>query len=311
MSESIWCQECGSQNDTSAKFCSNCGNELALPRNEQNVCNKCGHENDHHANYCETCGSKLSQKARKRVGQVSEQARKERWSSAKASNRSLNFLQGRGLVVLGSLIVGLFIIYLLIDGNRQNSSNSAGSFQPSIEKKTNNMELENKVYEVASKFVCACGSCGEEPLESCTCQTAQEERQFIRQALQQGQSVDEGIIAVNMNFGWIKDEYRSQYGDGKLSLNVKPDLNQNLDAGKSTDQEKVRIATVDDRMDIISRFACSCGQCDYDELKDCECDHPGGAKEVKQFVDDKIQSGKYSVDRIIEFVEHQYAARIR
>ncbi len=48
-----------------------------------------------------------------------------------------------------------------------------------------------------------------------------------------------------------------------------------------------------------------------DELKECECDHPGGAQEVKQFIDEKIKRGIYTTDKIIEFVEHKYAARIR
>ena len=47
-------------------------------------------------------------------------------------------------------------------------------------------------------------------------------------------------------------------------------------------------ATISDKLTIYSTFNCPCGRCGIDELKDCNCEHPGGAKEIKRFVDEKI-----------------------
>lgn len=307
MSDSDKCHKCQFENQADAKFCSNCGSELALQKVNNIVCKSCGFSNKIEANFCASCGSKLSRKARNKSGipTKGETSRQKKSSPQKASKKAINPF------FVGAAIVVFFILYLLINGSRESASNSPESFQPSIEKKTNNVELENNVHEVASKFVCACSSCAEEPLESCSCETAQEERQFIRTALQQGQSVDEVIRAVNLNYGWIRDEYKSQYGNGKLSLDVNSKLSQLVPAGKeSANQASQPIATMADRTEIISRFTCPCGQCE-DALSICDCEHPGGAKEIKQFVDEKIARGKYTTDQIIEFVDHKYASRIR
>ena len=299
MTEFSVCTTCGNKNNVNAKFCSNCGSKMILPEEKKYICKSCGLENDPHVHYCASCGSKLSRRSSDGdVNPENRKSQKERTPSSKISKRSLNPL------IIGSLIVGIFIIYLFIDNNKQNTS----SIQSTVEKKTKNIELENNVYEVASKFVCACTSCAEEPLESCSCQTAQEERQFIRQALQQGQSVDEVITAVNMNYGWIKDEYKPKYGNGKLSLDVNSKLND-LTVGETTNQGVEQLAKFADRGEIIFHFVCPCGKCD-DELKVCDCDHPKGAQEVKQFIDEKIRSGKYTIDKIIEFVDHKYNNRI-
>lgn len=299
MAEFNVCTNCGTKNNADARFCSNCGNKIVLPEHGKCVCKGCGRENDRHAHYCASCGSKLSRRnANREVKSENRKSTKERAPSSNISKRFWNPL------IIGSVVVGLFVIYLFIDGSKQNTS-TIGS---TVERKTDNIELENEVYEVASKFVCACTSCAEEPLESCSCETAQEERQFIRQALQQGRSTDDVITAVNMNYGWIKDEYKPQYGNGKLSLDVSSKLNDLL-AVESAEQGVAPTATIADRMEIISRLDCACGRCE-DELKDCGCDHPKGALEVKQFIDEKIKSGKYTVEKIIEFVNHKYTNQI-
>jgi DNA-directed RNA polymerase subunit RPC12/RpoP len=327
MSEKIKCKECQFENNVKAKFCSNCGSELISQKEDEIVCKGCGFSNKIESNFCASCGNKLSRKARNeaevrlRGGQTSRGQKgkhvKRKTERKGESHRIISKkhrrpLQGHGPIWVGALVVGFFIIYLFIDNSKQNQSNSQRSFQSTIEKKTNNIELENQVFEVASKFVCSCGSCGEEPLESCTCQTAQEERQFIRNALQQDQAIDQIITAVNMNYGWIEDEYKSKYGNGKLSLDVKSNINQNI-GGELLFNEQIngQIASFTDRIKIISEFSCPCGQCDLDDLKDCNCDHPGGAKEIKQFIDDKINKGIYTLEKIVEFVEHKYGGRIR
>jgi len=57
---------------------------------------------------------------------------------------------------------------------------------------------------VASKFRCACGGCGELPLEECTCDMprgAVEEKAFIQSQLSKGLTIDQIIEAVDRKYG--------------------------------------------------------------------------------------------------------------
>ena len=64
-----------------------------------------------------------------------------------------------------------------------------------------------RVQLVASRFRCACGGCGELPLDECTCDMprgAVEEKNFIRNKLQQGLTVDQVVKAVDEKYGHMK-----------------------------------------------------------------------------------------------------------
>lgn len=64
--------------------------------------------------------------------------------------------------------------------------------------------LEGQVRLVAANFRCACGGCGELFLIDCTCDMpkgAVEEKNFIRNKLQQGLTVDQVIDLVNQEYG--------------------------------------------------------------------------------------------------------------
>jgi hypothetical protein len=64
--------------------------------------------------------------------------------------------------------------------------------------------LESRVTEVASNFRCACGGCGELPLDECTCtmpRGAKEEKDFIRAQLEKGLSVEQVIVLVEAEYG--------------------------------------------------------------------------------------------------------------
>ena len=64
-----------------------------------------------------------------------------------------------------------------------------------------------RVQLVASRFRCACGGCGELPLDECTCDMprgAVEEKNFIRNKLQQGLTVDQVVRAVDEKYGHLK-----------------------------------------------------------------------------------------------------------
>ncbi|MBM4240352.1 MAG: heavy metal-binding domain-containing protein [Euryarchaeota archaeon] len=64
------CSNCGAENPEGAKFCSNCGKELAAEEKDiepemesKNVCPNCGAENLEDSTFCVGCGSKLTEEA--------------------------------------------------------------------------------------------------------------------------------------------------------------------------------------------------------------------------------------------------------
>ena len=64
--------------------------------------------------------------------------------------------------------------------------------------------LESRVKLVAANFRCACGKCGELFLVDCTCDMprgAKEEKDFIRDKLQRGLTVDQVIHLVDKEYG--------------------------------------------------------------------------------------------------------------
>jgi len=64
--------------------------------------------------------------------------------------------------------------------------------------------VDSQIKLVAANFRCACGGCGELFLVDCTCDMprgAVEEKNFIRDRLQQGLTVDQVINMVDQEYG--------------------------------------------------------------------------------------------------------------
>lgn len=329
MSGNKTCTNCQAENDISAKFCFNCGSELVSQTAPKGACQNCGFENPEEAKFCASCGASIGGKSTISQppylqnppkesmisrGKPAAQQKKKGKRKHKSPARQ-NFPKRRqaakkwnpttvAVVAIGALLVIFYFVYM--------NQRAAKISEPYVEQKTNNIELENKVLAVASKFVCACGSCPKEPLEICSCPTARKERDFIRNALYSGMDEGNVINTLNNRFGGIESEFESQYGSGKVNLNLPQSTRQNLlldlpgDSGDAS-----QLASFANRVEIISHFACSCGQCEQDELIDCDCDHPRGAKEVKRFIDEKISEGDLTVAQIIELVENKYGGKIR
>ena len=79
--------------------------------------------------------------------------------------------------------------------------------QNSSTQSPNIVNNDARVQLVASRFRCACGGCGELPLDECTCDMprgAVEEKNFIRNKLQQGLTVDQVVKAVDEKYGHLK-----------------------------------------------------------------------------------------------------------
>ena len=69
---------------------------------------------------------------------------------------------------------------------------------------SDNTSIESQVKLVAANFRCACGGCGELFLVDCTCEMprgAKEEKDFIRNKLRQGLTVDQVVKLVDDEYG--------------------------------------------------------------------------------------------------------------
>ena len=102
------------------------------------------------------------------------------------------------LILSGGLIAKLAIN---TDNAPIKANRNALNESPSIAIKDARIQL------VASRFRCACGGCGELPLDECTCDMprgAVEEKNFIRDKLAQGLTIDEVVNAVNEKYGHIE-----------------------------------------------------------------------------------------------------------
>lgn len=297
------CPNCHSKNDIGAKFCRECGNELIQPEEKQ--CKSCGTVNTVDVRFCFKCGSKLNAS-----DQAPGQAKPKQLKQAKKTRAARDIKQP--VVTPVKIAVAAFIaifIYIVLPEEKTTSSpsSSAQGIQPisAQEQKLADPVMEAKALDIASKFVCSCGTCGEESLETCTCEVAQVERQFIRNRIQNKTNPETIIKEVNSKYGWIKPQFESTYGPGKFKFdkNQVNSLTPSLDITER--KNDLQLASFTDRSVIISNFTCVCGKC-TDLLRDCTCEHPGGAIEVKNYIDQKINQEKYTIENIIQLVDAKY-----
>lgn len=279
------CKECNFQNTTNAKFCTNCGNQLS-----------------------NTDSSRHRVKTKNRKNKT-HQKQKNDFSSNIKNVKNILF-STKGVWLSAVIIVGLFITITIIDSGLKNVNRGNDRI---IDNRSNNPFVEAKVMEIASKFVCGCGSCGEEALEICTCNYAVKERQFIRDYLESNNSEDIVIRAVINKYGGYKLEHgnetlsQNQFGLNSNNLSINPsNVIQLVDSNKINFTNDISLATFSDRETIYTKFECPCGQCGIKELAECTCTHVNGAIEVKKFIDMKISQNKFSADQIVEFVAENY-----
>lgn len=263
------------------------------------ICNVCGTRNDDQARFCLKCGDNLK-KQKKELYRPSERNTDKR----RANPRQAIY---RKALLIGACTFLVISITLLLDQKKKNEP----SAEQITEEKSNNPAIELKVREIASQFVCTCGSCNEESLEVCSCNRAIQERQLIRDYITEGQKADQIIKIVNTNYGGLKirlkeERQRDKEAYQKLDLNLP--LNGNA-FNSTSGSPSIRIATQADFDEIVGQFQCNCGKCEIDNLKDCRCSHPKGAGEVKAFIYDKIAEGKYTVEQVIEIVDKTYGGK--
>lgn len=259
-------------------------------------CQKCGNQNDVGAKYCEQCGNYLLDNSSKRNNNRNK--KRENVKIYANKNKSLKSFVVELISLKFVWIFTTTILFALLllgihstNNNRYNKNNDRF-----IDERSENPIIEAKVFEIASNFACGCGSCNEESLEICKCNYAVDERQFIRDYLEQNKNTSDIITAMITKYGGLKPG---------VSL-TKYSNNQALEVTDKSDEE---IATFKERVAIYEAFRCPCGQCNLDELKDCTCNHKNGAKEVKKFIDIKIAENRFSVDQIIDVIDKTYGGK--
>lgn len=324
------CNTCGISNSKENKFCTNCGEELIpVDNNIYNACHKCGAENEPENKFCISCGNKLivtgsqnksaqqfhtptkikEDKIYHQINNPGKFVQKTKFHKNKSNGNSRNrsIQKFKGMKALW-ITVGVVIMSLII------ASAFDLIFRPEkkevpFELKSSNPVIEAKVFEIASKFVCSCGTCNEESLEVCKCERAVEERQFIREYLEQNQKPEDIVIVVANKYGWMKSEFASNYKVDPSRVWNPNQLQITKDIISTTPGLFNTKASISDKYTIYSAFNCPCGKCDIDELKDCTCNHPNGALEVKKFIDEKINENKYTINEIIGFVDKKYGGK--
>lgn len=214
------CIKCGAENNDSNKFCTNCGYELIDKSNPQEIiCESCGAKNKPENNYCISCGESL--KVAENINAAKSNLRRQNnYNRAKSKRKSIqhstveskNYSSAKKiglkpvLITAAVIIISYFVVTLIDSRNDTNTSAVR-----TIEMKSANPAVEANVYEIASKFVCSCGTCGEESLEKCTCTRAVEERQFIRDYLEKNGKQEDIVVALANRYGYLKSAYAKNY----------------------------------------------------------------------------------------------------
>ncbi len=313
------CNKCGVDNSTENKFCINCGAELKNQIGiDKSICPSCGVQNLPSNNFCIACGKPLvngePSNDRRALTQTNDHKKNNtntKKNTIHQSQKSKREIANKTLGMKPLLIaIGVIAVSLLAVVALNSLFKKDVDSQYPLETKSANPLVEAEVFNIASKFVCSCGTCNEESLEVCKCGRAIEERQFIREYVERNQKKENIVFALASKYGFLKSQFAGEFKQVDKSKIF--ETNQitipaiNLE-NKKSDLDKT--ASVSDRVTIFSAFRCNCGKCGIDELKDCNCSHPKGAQEVKKFIDENISANKYTVQQVIELVNSKYGGK--
>jgi ribosomal protein L40E len=184
------CAQCGFENPGDSIFCTECGERLAGSQKSvegtQRKCRNCGHFNELDTLFCISCGEEM----------IKAPKENRKRSSDVPSYKAIALLIG--LV----LLLGLFV-KLGISLFKEERSSKLSSSPAAISTSVRNVD-EAKVIAVAKNFKCACGGCGELPLETCTCDMpkgAVEEKNFVREKLAEGFTVEQVVELLDKKYG--------------------------------------------------------------------------------------------------------------
>ena len=185
------CAHCNAENSGDSAFCAECGEKL-LPgqkavKGTQRKCTNCGQFNKLDALLCVACGEEIISAPKENV----------RRRSSGPSFRTIALVVG--IIFLFGILVQIGMTVFKQDKPSRDPSSSASVRQSSV-----GQADEAQVIAVAKNFKCACDGCGEDSLESCTCDMprgAIEEKNFIREKLSEGFTVEQVIELVDKKYG--------------------------------------------------------------------------------------------------------------
>jgi hypothetical protein len=186
------CPSCNSENPGDSLFCTECGEKLSAvqkpAKGNQRKCKDCGHFNELDALFCVACGEEIIK--------VPPKKDRHRRPSPGPSYKTIALIVG-GIFLLGLLVKAGMTLF------KDENASRVSSPSPAVSASLANVD-EPKVLEVARNFKCACGGCGELPLDTCDCDMpngALGEKTFIREKLGEGLSVQQVIEFVNKKYG--------------------------------------------------------------------------------------------------------------
>jgi len=184
------CPQCGSENPGDSLFCIVCGARLSgiqkSAKGTQRKCKSCGHFNELDAYFCVACGENI----------IKTPGGDQKRQSVGPSYKTI------------ALVVGMiFFAGLTVKLGTTLSKGGSPSKLSSAPGQTSTSALsvdESQVIEVAKKFKCACGGCGELPLATCQCEMPKgsvEEKRFIREKLAEGFTVEQVTEQLDKKYG--------------------------------------------------------------------------------------------------------------
>lgn len=214
------CNSCGSENKSENKFCINCGAELKNQiRIDKSICSSCGVQNLPSNNFCISCGESLVNEKpsnhRRTLTQINDHKKKNagyKKNTIHQSQKGKRELANKTLGMKPLLIaVGVIALTLLVVVMLDSLFKKDVDSQYPIEIKSTNPLVEADVFNIASKFVCSCGTCSEESLEVCKCERAIEERQFIRDYIERNQKKENIVFALASKYGFLKSQFAGEF----------------------------------------------------------------------------------------------------
>ena len=192
------CSSCGTPNNPDARFCSNCGAELA--GDDKRECRSCGMRNESDSAFCANCGARLSADT-SAASPIREAPKRQPPKTHKG--RYVPPVRKRSYMAAALAAVGVIILGVVISQRSKKDSINEGQVAV-VETKLQNPVEESKAMQIAKKFDCSCGTCGDLSLDTCTCPTAVKEREFIRRMVKEGRSSEQIVEAVNKTYGHMK-----------------------------------------------------------------------------------------------------------
>jgi hypothetical protein len=201
------CLKCGHNNESDALYCNQCGSSIAQDHSGKIYCKKCGQHNSKTSRFCIECGEKLLLLASETISgtskkQVARNRKKQKKEKVKRTPKPSSFTRKYGLFTVVLILLLAVISWMNQDNTRDKSKSLVNFIEDPV--------LAVQVLDIASKFRCACGTCGGTPLEKCSCEFAVAERQFIKEKIKAGLSTNQVIKAVKTNYGWLKAENEDQ-----------------------------------------------------------------------------------------------------